>query len=76
QGVIAAFRKGRCSNYMINLAIRHSKAFMHESCLSISLVYEHTPLNLADPISQGILPSDALRLSHPPSLPSEIFSFF
>lgn len=51
QGVIAAFRKGQCSNYMINLAIRRSEELMRESRLSLSLVYVNTAINLADPIS-------------------------
>lgn len=76
QGVIAAFRKGRCSNYMINLAIRRSEALMRESRLSLSLVYVNTAFNLADPISRGIFPSASLHLASPPSLPSEISSYF
>jgi hypothetical protein len=61
---------------MINLAIRRSEILLRESWLSVSLVYVHTSINLADPISRAIFPSDALRLSSPPSLPSEISSFF
>jgi hypothetical protein len=76
QGVIAAFHKGRCSNYMINLAIRRSEVLMRESRLSLSLVYVHTSSNLADPISRGILPSASSRLTFPPSLPSDISPFF
>lgn len=76
QGVIAAFRKGRCSNYMINLSIRRSEVLMRESRLSLSLVYVNTSLNLADPISRGILPSEDSRLAFPPSIPSDISSFF
>lgn len=76
QGVIAAFQKGRCSNFMINLAIRRSEELLRESRLSITLVYAHTSTNLADPISRGILPSVASRLSLPPSLPPTIAPYF
>jgi hypothetical protein len=76
QGVIAAFHKGRCSNDMINLAIQRSEALLHESHVSLSLMYVHTSTNLADPISRGKFPSDVFRLSSPPSLPDELFSYF
>ncbi|OJA08823.1 hypothetical protein AZE42_13079, partial [Rhizopogon vesiculosus] len=69
QGVIAAFQKGRCSNFMINLCICHSAALLRESWLSLTFIYINTSINLTDPISRGIYPPIALRLVSPPPLP-------
>jgi hypothetical protein len=76
QGVIAAFQKGRSSNFMINLSIRRSAALLRESRLSLTLTYVNTSINLADPISRGIYPPASLQLPSPPSLPSEIAQYF
>lgn len=52
EGVIGAFSKGRCSNFMMNLSIRHSD----EAGISTTLIYVNTVDNLADPISCSCLP--------------------
>lgn len=51
QGVIAAFQKGRSSNFQINLCIRRSEELLRESRVSLSFVYVNTSINLADPVS-------------------------
>jgi hypothetical protein len=76
QGVIASFKKGRCSNHLINLAIRRSEELLREAHLSLTLIYVTSASNLADPISRGILPTNSSRLFSPPSLPPEISSYF
>lgn len=76
QGVIASFKKGRCSNHLINMAIRRSEELLREAHVSLTFIYVESALNLADPISRGILPPRFSHLSSPPSLPPEISSYF
>lgn len=76
QGAIAAFEKGRCRNYMTNLAICRSALLSHEAQLHFLFSYVPSADNLADPISRGILPSISTRIPDPPSLHSSIASSF
>ena len=75
EGVIGAFSKGRCSNFMTNLSIRRSDEVYSDVGISVTLIYVNTVDNLADPISRGILPpsSQAFPLSIP--IPIPLLSF-
>ncbi|KAF8230996.1 hypothetical protein L208DRAFT_992420, partial [Tricholoma matsutake] len=55
EGVISAFSKGRCSNFMTNLSIHHSDEVYNDVGISTTLIYVNTIDNLADPISHGFL---------------------
>ena len=56
EGVIGAFMKGWCSNFMTNLSIRRSDEVHADVGISATLIYVNTVDNLADPISHGLLP--------------------
>lgn len=55
-GVIGAMSKGRSPNYHINLSIRRTFSVLFPAIIAPSLEYVESALNLADPISRGILP--------------------
>jgi hypothetical protein len=74
--VIASFKKGRCLNPLTNMSIRRSEELLQEACISLTFIYIESASNLTDPISRGILPSRLSHLSSPPSLPSEISTYF
>ena len=76
EGVIGAFRKGWSRNQETNLCIRRSEALLEQCDLSISLIYVETSINLADPISRGILPSLEHRLTTPYAIPPSISKYF
>jgi hypothetical protein len=76
QGVIGAFQRGRSRNKMTNEVIQRSEARMDSSNLSISLVYVETSINLADPISRGILPPLSQRIFIPYHIPQAISQYF
>ena len=75
QGVIGAFKKGRSRNKMTNEVIQRSEALMDSSNFSITLVYVETSINLADPISRGILPPLSQRISLPYHIPQTISQY-
>lgn len=76
EGVIGAFAKGRCSNFMTNLSIRRSDEVRVATGISSSLIYVNTADNLADPISRGILPPSATRFLPPIPIPSPLAAYF
>ena len=76
QGIIGAFEKGRSRNKMMNEVIQRSEALMDSSNLSITLTYVETSINLADPISRGILPPLSQRISLPYYIPQAISQYF
>ncbi|KAG1821904.1 uncharacterized protein BJ212DRAFT_1251053, partial [Suillus subaureus] len=51
KGAISAFHKGHCLNLTSNTCIKCIEATLCVVDLSISLIYVHTSINLADPIS-------------------------
>lgn len=63
EGVIGAFAKGRSSNFMTNLCIRRSDELYATTGISSTLIYVNTAINLADPISRGLLPSPSSQLT-------------
>jgi hypothetical protein len=75
EGVIGAFKKGRCSNLASNMSIRRSEQILRSANLSISLIYVNTTINLADPISRNILPSSSQRIPFCIPLPAELTPF-
>jgi hypothetical protein len=75
EGVIGSFRKGRCSNLASNMSIRRSEIFLRSSNISITLIYVNTKVNLADPISRGLLPPPSQRIPFHISLPDELSPF-
>ena len=76
QGVISAFKRGRSCNKMTNEVIQRSEALMDSSNLSITLMYVETSINLADPISRGILPPLSQCISLPYHIPQAISQYF
>jgi len=75
EGVIGSFRKGRCSNLASNMSIRRSDNFLRSSNISITLIYVNTEINLADPISRGLLPPSSQRIPFHVPLPDELSPF-
>ena len=71
EGVIGAFSKGHCSNFMTNLSIRRSDKVYSEVGISATLIYVDTVDNLTDPIFRGVLPPSlqAFPLSIPIPIP-------
>ncbi|KAF8224772.1 hypothetical protein L208DRAFT_1009589, partial [Tricholoma matsutake] len=55
EGVIGAFSKGHCFNFMINLWICCSDEVYSEVGISATLIYVNMVDNLTDPISCSIL---------------------
>lgn len=76
EGVIGAFRKGWSRNQESNSCIRRVEATLEQRDLSISLLYVESSINLADPISRGILPPLEHRVTIPYSIPSSISKYF
>jgi hypothetical protein len=75
KGAIGAFSKGRCSNFMTNLSIRHSDEVCKETGISFTLIYVNTINNLADPISHGFLPPASEAFPLPIPFPSALTPF-
>jgi len=48
---------------------------LHAANLSILLIYVHTSINLADPVSQGILPKPSSCLPFRIPIPEELSPF-
>jgi hypothetical protein len=76
EGVIGAFSKGRCSNFMTNLSIRRSDEVYSEVGISATLIYVNTVDNLADPISRGFLPPPSQNFPSPIPIPLPLIPFF
>jgi hypothetical protein len=76
EGVIGAFSKGQCSNFMTNLSIRRSDEVCNKAGISLTLIYVNTINNLADPISRGFLPSASELFPLPIPIPPVLFPFF
>ena len=76
EGVIGAFSKGRCSNFMTNMTICHSDEVCSEVGISTTLLYVNTVDNLADPISCGILPPSSQIFPLPIPIPLPLIPFF
>lgn len=75
EAVIGAFHKGHCLNLASNTCIRRTEAVLCVADLSISLIYIHTSINLADPISQGILPALSSCIPFHIPIPEELSPF-
>jgi hypothetical protein len=75
EGVIGAFSKGRCSNFMTNLSIRRSDEVCEETGISVTLIYVNTVDNLADPISRGSLPPVSEAFPLPIPIPPALVPF-
>jgi hypothetical protein len=75
EGVIGAFSKGRCSNFMTNLSIRRSDEVCSDTRISTTLFYVNTTNNLADPISRGILPPSSQTFPLPIPIPLPLLPF-
>ncbi|KAG1803887.1 uncharacterized protein HD556DRAFT_1227225 [Suillus plorans] len=75
EGAIGAFRKGRCSNLASNMCIRRTEAILRAADLSISLIYINTSINIANPISRGILPDSSTRLPFRIPIPDKLTPF-
>lgn len=75
EGVIGAYTKGRCSNFMTNLCIRRSQEVQTAAGISTTLIYVNTSINLADPISRGILPSPESHFSRPIPIPTVLIPY-
>ncbi|KAF7315099.1 Reverse transcriptase ribonuclease h [Mycena indigotica] len=76
QGVIGAFDKGRSRNPDINLSLRRIFVALAARNIALDLVYIPSANNPADPLSRGILPKAASRISPLPCLPSDLATFF
>ena len=76
EGIIGAFLKGHCSNFMMNMSIRRSDEVYSEVGISTTLIYVNTVDNLADPISCGILPPSSQIFPLPIPIPLPLISFF
>lgn len=77
QGVIGSHDKGRSQNYECNLSIRRTGIVCTAFNISLSLMYVESEVNLADPISHGILSSPSTLIPHDDiTLPEEICSCF
>ena len=75
EGVIGAFSKGRCSNFMTNLSICHSDEVYNDMGILAMLTYVNTINNLADPISHGLLPPALQIFPLPIPIPSPLAPF-
>ena len=75
QGVIGAWRRGRCPNRFVNMAIRRSELLAHQYDISLTFSFIASADNLADPISRGILGPAASQLSSSFDLPMELQPF-
>jgi hypothetical protein len=76
EGVIGSFRKGWSRNQETNSCIRRAEAIFEQRDLSISLLYVESSVNLADPISRGILPPSNRRVTIPYSISPSISKYF
>lgn len=72
QGVIGAHEKGRSRNFESNLSLRRTLFCCLDSDLSLALEYVESALNLADPISRGILPEASKAWDYVLPLPDEL----
>lgn len=72
QGAIGAIGKGRSLNDASNVAVRRIHATIIPAFITPSLVYMNTALNLADPISRGLLGKPDHHIQHRFSLPEEL----
>jgi len=75
EGVIGAFSKGCCSNFMTNLSVRHSDEVCKVTGISTSLIYVNSIDNLTDPISRGLLPPISHIFPFLISIPSPLVPF-
>lgn len=75
QGAIGAFRKGRSSNFEINLSIRRTFSALLPRNIFPTLKYVESAKNPADPISRGLWEQSLKRLATTFTLPPELQSY-
>lgn len=76
QGAIGAIGKGRSPNHAINVAVRRIHTAIIPTFITPNLVYVKTDLNLADPVSRGILGPQNLCIRSKFALPDELQTVF